>query len=451
LKYVALIFLAVACLAACDDHGSPVALQHRSPTHTATPATASSPVLDPAVSTPPLSVDLALPPVAAPPVTLASLCAPIASATCRVHLACRTGVSREAVLACESHMRAACEAERPRLEARIAGERLRYDEAALRECVAHLDLLACGTPGEMQAALGAACDAVLVGRLGRGVACEDAGDCAPGLACMTASAAAADDTAGASKAGICPGTCEPLGRVGEHCDAELAPCAAGLSCEIGRCAAAQVALAEPCVTTAQCPANAFCEDLERGAVCVPRLATGKACDDDEQCAATDYCHILTLGDELALEVGTCAPRLAFGARCDPLVGGCADGLACDEASEVCARTPDSAGEGCVADVAPCGAGTGLVCDAGLCELEPFVGDACDPSAGAAQCRFGYCASDLGASGVGQCAAFLTPGSTCLADAECGALACVAGRCDRPASRCVASLHDINLGFRYRIR
>jgi len=114
---------------------------------------------------------------------------------------------------------------------------------------------------------------------------------------------------------------------------------------LGRCAAASVALAAPCVTTAQ---SAFCEDLEQGAVCVPRLATGKPCDDDEQCAASAFCNVLTL-DELALEVGACAPRIAAGGRCDPRVGGSVDGLACDEASELCAAIPDSAGVGCVAD------------------------------------------------------------------------------------------------------
>jgi len=138
------------------------------------------------------------------------------------------------------------------------------------------------------------------------------------------------------------------------------------------------------VTTAQCPADAFCEELEHGAVCVPRLATGKVCDDDEQCAASDFCKVITLA-EVELETGTCHKRLAFGAGCDPLVGGCFDGLACDEASEVCAAIPDSAGEGCVADESPCGAGTGLVCEAGLCELEPFVGDACDPGATTSGC------------------------------------------------------------------
>lgn len=203
------------------------------------------------------------------------------------------------------------------------------------------------------------------------------------------------------------------------------------------------------MTTAQCPADAFCEELEHGAVCVPRLATGKVCDDDEQCAASDFCKVITLA-EVELETGTCHKRLAFGAGCDPLVGGCFDGLACDEASEVCAAIPDSAGEGCVADESPCGAGTGLVCEAGLCELEPFVGDACDPGATTSGCRFGYCNADL-ASGVGECAVFLAPHAACSNDAECGALDCIQGQCDRPVTRCIASLHDINLGFRYRIR
>jgi len=213
---------------------------------------------------------------------------------------------------------------------------------------------------------------------------------------------------------------------------------------------ARVALGEPCVTTSQCPEDATCEDLEVGAVCVPRLARGKTCSDDDQCAAVDYCKLATLGDELALETGTCTARIASGAACDPLVGGCVGELVCDEASETCRPIPVHAGEGCAADATPCGSASGLVCDADRCELEPFVGDACVP--GGDRCRFGFCAPDPDASGVGTCAAFLGPRSTCSDDDQCGALACVDGQCARPAAiRCHASTRDINLGFRYRLR
>lgn len=365
-----------------------------------------------------------------PPVRLDHVCEPLAAATCRVHLGCRSGVSRELLLGCEAHLTAACEAERPHLEARIAAGRLRFDASALSTCQARAAMVACAAPADMQAALGRDCDDVFVGRVTTG-ACVDAGDCAPGLACVT-------------RDGSCPGTCEPLGPRGARCDTELAPCADGLTCEDGRCLPASVALGDACATTAQCPPDAYCDD----ATCVLRKSRGRACTDDEQCPASDYCRFLVLGDDVALETGTCEARLAAGAGCDPLIGGCADGLACDEAREVCASVPDTAGESCVADAAPCGEGKGLVCDASLCELEPMLGDACDPSA--PSCRFGVCVAQ-DASGIGTCQDFLAPGAACSDDASCGALACVAGHCARPASRCGATTYDINVGFRYRLR
>ena len=49
-------------------------------------------------------------------------------------------------------------------------------------------------------------------------------------------------------------------------------------------------------------------------------------------------------------------------------GGCGGaGVACDEARGESRSIPDSVGDGCAADAAPCGEGTGLVCDASLGE------------------------------------------------------------------------------------
>lgn len=430
MKYLALFLtLSASGFTACDAERARELVREPSP-GVAHPVALPAPEPTPHD---PLAVAVALDSPTPPPVRLDTLCAPLAAATCRLHLSCRSGVSRELLLACEAHITSACEAERPRLEARIAAGRLRFDALALADCEARAALVTCGTPAEMQAALGDGCDRVLVGRLAADSACQDAGDCAPGLACVT-------------RDGACPGTCEPLGARGARCDAELAPCASGLACEEGRCVPAQVALGEACVATAQCPTTSYCDDDT--ATCVTRKARAKVCTDDEQCAAADYCRFLALGEDVALETGTCEPRLGPGRVCDPLVGGCADGLACDEARAECVPLPDSAGEGCVADASPCGESTGLVCDASLCELEPMLGDACDPNA--PTCRFGVCVAH-DASGVGTCDAFLAPGAACGDDASCGALACVDGHCARPPSRCAATTYDINVGFRYRLR
>lgn len=424
------IVLALAVVTGCDATETTSEALRRSELAHGAPA-ASEP--EPSAPIRPIEAEVTLAPATPPPVRLDMLCGPIATATCRTHLGCRSGVSRELMLACEAHITAACEAERPALEARIAADRLRFDANAWRDCRARMDLVGCAPPAEMQAALGGGCDGVLVGRIASGGACSEAGDCAPGLACTTAN-------------GQCPGVCAPLGTHGAACDATFVPCAEGLTCESGRCEPEQVSIGAACVVSAQCPANSFCDD-DLGA-CVATRARGKACDDDEQCAASDFCQFADLGDDVVLEVGACAQRLPPYAACNPLIGGCVEGFACDDARGECVVIPDSAGAPCVADVAPCGEGTGLVCDATLCELEPFVGDVCDPAG--APCRFGFCAA-TDASGVGTCEAFLAPAATCSDDAQCGALACVDGRCARDATRCVATRHDINLGFRYRIR
>ena len=416
---------------------------------TSQPARPAQPPAEPAGE--PVDSELVIEPLVPPQVELSALCGSIedgaegsrslASATCRVHLGCKAGADGEAMRACEDHMRAVCEYERPRLEARVASGRLRFDRGALDRCLQALANVGCAPPGEMQVAVGSACDKVLVGRLQRGASCEDAGDCAPGLMCMTPD-------------GSCPGQCLPPRELGSYCNAELEPCGPGLSCEAGRCAAARVALGAACVTTGQCAANAYCLDAEDGGVCGPRRANGKVCDDDDACQS-GFCLVSILADELGLETGTCALRLGVGSACQSLVGGCAEGLSCDEATSRCmAHAPDPGGACFEAD-SPCGVGTGLMCDAGLCELEPLLGDACDPREVNA-CGFGLCAptqlADSSTSGeLGQCQAFLMPLAACAHDAECGALSCVAGRCDRPTTRCGAMLRDINLGARYRIR
>ncbi len=418
------IFAAIAIIA-CDSAGS-------APAPTIDRRTEST-QSDPSVVVPidPISADVALDPRVPAPLGL-DVCGPIATTTCRMHLGCRTGATRDSLESCEAHLRATCERELPRLEARIEKGLLKFDPSALRTCEAKLEMLECSTPARMQAALGDACDAVFSGRLGEGDACTDAGDCAPGLACMSN--------------GACPGRCEALRPLGAACNAELAPCADGLSCEAGTCKPASVALGAGCVSSAQCPEDAFCGGSPDDTTCRPKVLTGRACDDDEQCQPSDYCQML-LGEEVGL--GSCATRLGLNQACDPLLGGCAEGLACDETRLVCSPPPDIAGMSCVDGAAPCGTGTGLVCDAGLCELEPFIGDACDPALPSG-CRFGFCnASDL--SGGGTCQSFRAPLEACSTDAECGALACVDGRCDRPERRCHATLRDINLGFRFRLR
>ena len=361
------------------------------------------------------------------PLDLQPVCTTLAQASCRIHLGCRAGVTNASLEACHEHVRGACELALPEVSQRIEDGRVAFSESALRACSARLDMLACDAPGAMIEAVGDACDAVFQGAVGRGRACGDAGDCLAGLACV------------AGPGGSCPGRCELPGVLGADCS-ELAPCAAGLLCDGGQCVSPEVALHASCIATEQCPTGAYCADRDGFETCEPRLALGARCDDDDACPEDGYCKRLL--DDVP---GACAARLTLGASCDPLTDACALGLACDEQELVCRLPPNEAGDGCLADASPCGVGTGLVCDAGLCELEPMLGDDCDADR---PCRFGTCLA-------GTCEDYLLAGASCERDIDCGALFCRgaegARTCGLRTDTCHADVHDINLGLRMRVR
>lgn len=373
--------------------------------------------------------------------TLATLCAPgsLVTETCRIHIGCRAGSTFEELAACEDHLRTTCEATLSDLAGRIESGRLAFSPVGLSRCQTALSGLVCGTPTAMQAALGEACDDVFFGRLERGEICEHAGDCAPGLGCVTAD-------------GTCPGRCQPPRALGESCQPDLEPCQSNLSCEAGRCVPAHVLLGEACVTANQCPENARClilddpEGVQNTGVCAKKAPLEASCEDDEDCAS-GFCAF-DLGDfmngELALEVGRCETARAVGEACEPLIGGCGPGLVCDGASSRCTSL-GGLGERCIEGESPC-ASPDLVCLEDRCELAPTLFDPCDPTV-PGHCGFGFCAADgLQAT----CRPFLAPGAACTDSSECGALSCIDGRCARP-THCHATTSDINVGGRFRLR
>lgn len=434
----------VTSTAACStDTSEPLEVTRRVPTLTSAPDAVAPPddiAPDAGPDTgAPSDTDTSSEPTLAE--TLAALCAAggLVTQTCRVHVGCRAGSTFEELTACEDHLRATCEATLSDLAERIESGRLAFSTVGLERCQSALSALACGTPAAMQAALGDACDAVFFGRLERGEICEDAGDCAPGLGCVTAD-------------GTCPGRCQPPRALGESCQPDLEPCQASLSCEAGRCVPAHVLLGEACVTTNQCPQGSRClilddaEGAQSAGVCARKAPLEADCEDDEDCAS-GFCAFeleTLMGDELALELGRCKTPLMKGEVCEPLVGGCGPGLVCDGASSRCDSLGEL-GEACIEGESAC-LGSDLVCLEGRCELAPTLFDPCDPTL-PGHCGFGFCAAD---GLTATCRPFLAPGAACQDEAQCGALSCLDGVCAAP-SHCHATASDINVGRRFRLR
>jgi hypothetical protein len=138
-------------------------------------------------------------------------------------------------------------------------------------------------------------------RLGRGGACADDSDCLSDFCnsnrvCSTPSELGQTCPEGACASGThcVAGFCAELPGVNEACSVDGA-CAAGLVClgdnDFARCATPHGA-GQAC-TAGSCDEGLFCDDED--AVCVPTLASGEPCIDDEQCAADEECGDLLGG------------------------------------------------------------------------------------------------------------------------------------------------------------
>jgi len=382
--------------------------------------------------------DSAAPDTAPGPLALSldELCDPLAAAACQLYVGCRAATSSASVEACHQHTAATCEAAVNGARAQIASGALRYDPDAAHACLTRIGLLACAPLATMLAQVDATadCDDVFTGQLGDGAACDQASACGAGLACAPDAGAA------------CPGTCRPAPSAGEGCDPRFSPCGAGLFCELGTCVPATVALGDACVTDAQCPDGAFCDDEEAPARCRDRLPTGAPCGDDDACADGLCCASVDFAD-----TGNCAPRLAPDAACVPFVLGaqCPDGQTCDGELERCVDRPAKAGDACADDERPCGI-AGLYCDlaTSTCVPLPKLGEACG-GPGASRCQYGWCDAVEGAPGV--CRAFTAPAAACSHDRECGGLACVDGACgDAPETTCHPDRRGLVLGAGFRL-
>lgn len=175
-----------------------------------------------------------------------------------------------------------------------------------------------------------------------------------------------------------------------------------------------------------------CLELFRGT-----LPGGAPCSASAQCLS-GYC---ALGDTDA-SCGTCAPALALGSECNPLLpaSGCPLGSSCGEWSSTSGPpTCQARGEG-----EPClngGCATGLFCSDGICLARREQGEACDP-----EDTTTLCANALACVG-GVCGVRRTEGETCTHSAECDVRLgyCVNGRCQAARTAELGELCDDTIG------
>jgi uncharacterized repeat protein (TIGR01451 family) len=285
-------------------------------------------------------------------------------------------------------------------------------------------------------------------RLGDGVACGAAGQCASGncvdgvccdqacdgqcQACDVPGSAGAcvavsGDPHGARAAcstdgSACGGSCD--GAHGLSCAYPAAQCR-GASCGAG-----VATLAASCDGAGHCP-------VQQTQPCAPYICGAAACRGDcvvdTDCSGGNFCA-----------AGVCAPVLAAGAACGGAnqcgSGFCVDGVCCDQACngqcQAC-DVPGSAGACAAVAGAPHGARQACLSDGSFC------GGVCDGSNGAScaypatQCRGASCSSGVATlaaacDGAGRCPAVQT--QACGAYV-CGPTACK-GNCGNDAD-CVA--------------
>jgi hypothetical protein len=373
-------------------------------------------------------------------------CAPLAQLVCADAAACGCSAAPGWPAtddACRATITARCDAVPPLVTAGLESGEIVVDLAASAACLADLQ----AQSGRCSLVAGAACKRILALHVALGQPCSEplcadgAGYCSPsggacqplpatsGAACETlcggdllcasgacvarkpALAACDADLECASPARCVAGACRAPANAGAAC-ASTADCAVSLVCAPGgTCAAAPALCAAPdaCGNAASCYATS-------APVCAAVHATGAACADDAQCAATDHCDATA---------HLCTARPASGAPCSDGVI-CAAGLACDPATTKCAPPPASGQPCALGSMGPVECAASLGCLDGTCGPLPTEGMPCAiPN---------RCAPGLGCD-------FAANGSFCVKPHSAGAACtndsvCVNGLyCDFAASTC----------------
>jgi hypothetical protein len=208
---------------------------------------------------------------------------------------------------------------------RMAG--ISYDGVAARACVdAYVDAgRTCGDNSEINRQ----CRKVFTGTLGPGETCDDSQECAARGYCQR--------TAGAPTGKCVDGTLLH-GKIGDACGEscthydlqEVTACSGlsasvptqcysndGLYCNDAHVCAAVPTIDQPCVASAKCGGNTFCDTTVN--VCASKRTSGSCGDFNDACAAEATCNFGTRECEL---------RKASGAACSGLYDECQTTDAC---------------------------------------------------------------------------------------------------------------------------
>jgi hypothetical protein len=204
--------------------------------------------------------------------------------------------------------------------------------------------------------------------------------------------------------------------LGDDCAPRLNQCRGLATCLEGTCVAA-VALDEPCLSNANCPATAYC-----AVTCQPRAALTESCANGVQCVegagcAADICVSLGgAGEGCPCAAGLwcdaaneCQPRGDVGDECNPqFLGTCAVPLFCDPATSTCAERA-ALDETCnfAHPLDSCADGLHCSCAAN-CQPAHLAPATCKPRlADADDCR-----------GAAECLSGICTASKCVADPSC---------------------------------
>lgn len=289
------------------------------------------------------------------------------------------------------------------------------------------------------------------GTAGAGDACEAPADCRSGHCsagrcdpecrdgCPAATACVRDVTGA---------TCRPAGGQPEN-----APCATGVECRSGFCAAGRCG--HDCVAGPSCPAGMSCVTFASGRFCFPR------CRADTDCEAPAFCAD-DLGPEpvcfwrgaaadgvVCRDDFECRSGLCRGERCLPPCpdGACPGGLECRAFGRgpFCTELPAALGAECTADVEcdvdlRCTAGRCLPACAGGCPPEascPPEGAQCHPACTRdADCRPGFvCQRHDGAHAYCAPPGDTPDGAPCARGPACQSGLCHGGRCRPDCNGC----------------
>lgn len=153
--------------------------------------------------------------------------------------------------------------------------------------------------------------------------CADSADCPDGLTCQTFVAPSGAFVSACFAPGV-------LGAIGDSCyDADSAPVHS--ACASGYCASLGIRgmCSSPC-TTGDCPSSSACASFENGErACIARCETQDACTDDPWLGCEQPGGAEPFGftvDEIASELGYCAPRSCIESSECGLDGVCDNGF-----------------------------------------------------------------------------------------------------------------------------